>query len=108
MSPRNLRTMVGGSLPRVPEVFSRVRRGASSGCQKKPLVQSVLIYHARWTLTLSLICQSNRHYKSNFQREERCAPAQRVTLSLDKQAGVLKKIIIAQRAILTESQCSSP
>ena len=70
------------ALPWVPEVFSRVRGGAFAGCrpqadmssadegrrnerrsgEKKPLAQSALIYHARWTLTLSLICQSNRRF----------------------------------------------
>ena len=30
--------------------------------KKKPLVQSALIYCAKWTLTSSLICQSNRRF----------------------------------------------
>ena len=65
-------------LPLVPEVFSRVRwrdsfcrpqadTGSAKGWrygrrsrEKKPLAESALIYHARWTLILSLICQSNR------------------------------------------------
>ena len=33
--------------------------------EKKPLVQSALIYHAGWTLTLSLICQSNKWSQAN-------------------------------------------
>lgn len=58
------------------DVFTRVRRGAFVGCwpeanmslaegwrsEKKPLAQSALIYCARWTLTLSLPCQSNRRF----------------------------------------------
>ena len=66
----------GVGLPWVPEIFSRLWRGASSAAgrhvfgfglrherrsrEKKPLAQSALIYRARWTLTLSLICQSDR------------------------------------------------
>ena len=54
------------SLPWVPQVFSRVRRGTWSAVgrhvrherQLKLLAQSALIYRVRWTLTL--ICQSNR------------------------------------------------
>ena len=33
--------------------------------EKKPLVQSALIYYAGWTLTLSLICQSNQWSQAN-------------------------------------------
>ena len=35
--------------------------------KKKPLVQSALIYHAGWTLTLSLICQSNQWSQANLK-----------------------------------------
>ena len=61
---------------------------------RSTLAQSVLIYRARWTLTLSLICLSNRRSRvcllnqKYLSRKERCALAQRVTLSLEKQGGV--------------------
>ena len=53
------------------DFFSRVMRSlvsrrpillwssAEDKSGKKPLAQSAYIYRARWTLTLSLICQSN-------------------------------------------------
>ena len=64
-------------LPWVPEVFSRVRRDTSSAegrrdewrsREKKTLAQSALICRARWTLTLSLICQSNRRSQTRSSK----------------------------------------
>ena len=38
---------------------------AAEAVRKKPLAQSALIYRAQWTLTLSLICQSNQPSQAN-------------------------------------------
>ena len=55
-----------GIFSRATRSFRRVSAQAdmslAEGREKKPLAQSALIYHARWTLTLSLICQSNRRF----------------------------------------------
>ena len=56
----------------VREVFCRMRRGGSvherRSRENKPLAQSALIYRARWTLTLSLICQSNRRSRDPINK----------------------------------------
>ena len=89
-----LPSLCSDPLPWVPEVVSRVRPGASSAAarldtrnekknEKKPLAQSALIYCTGRTLTLSLICQSNRrsqvigHFRFSpgplYQNEVRCS-----------------------------------
>ena len=52
--------------------FCRIRRGGlvheRRSRENKPLAQSALIYRARWTLTLSLICQSNRRSRDPINK----------------------------------------
>ena len=49
-------------IPWVPKVFLALfgQGHERRSNEKKPLAQSALIYCAKWTLTSSLICQSNR------------------------------------------------
>ena len=50
------------------------RRHERRSREKKPLAQSALIYRARRTLTLSLICQSNRRffYGDHMHKHMKC------------------------------------
>ena len=51
------------------EELRRPRAEDTSGkaARKKPLAQSALIYCIGWTLTLSLICQSNQRSPANLK-----------------------------------------
>ena len=51
--------------PQADSSFAEGQRHKQQSHEKKPLPQSALIYHAGWTLTLSLICQSNRRVQAN-------------------------------------------
>ena len=49
-------------VPWVPEVFLAMFGHERRSREKKPVAQRALIYCAKWTLTSSLICQSNRQF----------------------------------------------
>ena len=46
----------------VRALFGRRPKTRAAKPREKPLAQSALIYCAEWTLTSSLICQSNRRF----------------------------------------------